>query len=171
MAEFIEAYQEVIKNEGIYSFDPDDSGRRTCMGISEKNWPKWEGWKIVDTLSSPKEIATHPELQKKVQIFYLNNFWNPIKGDSISSQKIANSIFDFAVNVGIKISVMLAQRTVGVKDDGIIGKDTLTALNSFDERLFLAEFKLAKIDRYCDIVDEKPNQLKWLKGWIRRSLR
>ena len=171
MAEFIEAYQEVIKNEGLFSNDALDSGGRTVLGISEKNWPKWDGWKIVDTLSSPKEMATHSELQKLVQSFYLQNFWNPIKGDSITSQKIANSIFDFAVNAGVKTSVMLAQRTIGVKDDGIIGKDTLSTLNSFGERLFIAEFKLAKIDRYCDIVDEKPSQLRFLKGWVRRALR
>jgi lysozyme family protein len=171
MAAFIKAYQEVLLNEGIYSFDPNDSGGKTCMGISEANWPKWEGWKIVDSLSSTKEMATHPQLQKLVQSFYLQNFWNPIKGDSISSQNIANSIFDFAVNTGVKTSVMLTQRTIGVKDDGIIGKDTLSTLNSFGERLFIAEFKLAKIDRYCDIVDAKPNQIKWLKGWIRRALR
>jgi lysozyme family protein len=171
MANFIEAYQEVIKNEGVYSFDPNDSGGETLMGISKNNWPKWDGWKIVDTLSSPKEMAINVELQNKVQSFYLQNFWNPIKGDEIHSQVIANSIMDFAVNAGAKTSVRLAQKVVGVKDDGIIGNNTLNALNFFDERLFIAEFKLAKIDRYCDIVDEKPNQLKWLKGWVRRALR
>lgn len=171
MAKFIEAYQEVIKNEGVYSKDPTDTGGRTVLGISENNWPNWDGWKIVDTLLSAKDMATHQELQKKVQIFYLNNFWNPIKGDEIHSQMIANSILDFGVNAGVKVSVRLAQKVVGVKDDGIIGNNTLNALNFFDERLFIAEFKLAKIDRYCDIVDANASQLRFLKGWIRRALR
>jgi len=171
MAEFITAYQVVIGNEGIYSNDPDDSGKRTVMGISENNWPSWAGWKIVGQLSTPKEMATNTELQSLVQQFYLNNFWNPIKGDDIASQKIANSIMDAGVNMGVKTSVKLAQKTVGVSDDGVIGNDTIKALNASEERLFIAEFALNKIGRYCDIVDAKPNQIKYLKGWVRRSLR
>lgn len=171
MAEFIKAYQELLQDEGLYSSDPLDSGGRTLMGISENNWPKWEGWKIVDTLSSPKEMATHPKLQNLVQQFYLNNFWEPINGDAINSDNIASSIFNFGVNIGVRTSVKLAQETAGVIADGIIGNDTLKAINASEERLFLAEFKLSKINRYCDIVDKNPTQLRFLKGWIRRSLR
>lgn len=171
MAEFIQAYQEVLLNEGLFSDDPTDLGKRTVMGISETNWPKWEGWAIINTLSSSKEIATNSKLQNLVQTFYLQNFWNPTKGDYITSQTVANSIFDFAVNTGVKTSVILAQKTIGAVADGIIGNNTITAINSTDERLFIAEFKLAKIDRYCDIVDAKPNQIKYLKGWVRRAMR
>lgn len=171
MAEFITAYQIILQNEGIFSDDPDDLGKRTVLGISENNWPSWEGWKIVDTLSTPKEMATHPRLQLLVQQFYLSNFWESIKGDLITSQNVANSIFDFSINSGVKTSVKLSQQVVGVVADGIIGKNTLTAINAANERIFIAEFKLAKIARYCDIVDAKPNQIKYLKGWIKRSLR
>ena len=171
MAEFITAYQELLQDEGLYSSDPFDSGGRTLMGISENNWPKWEGWKIVDILSSPKEMATHPKLQNLVQKFYLSNFWEPIMGDQIIDQQIASSIFNFGVNSGVRISVILAQKVIGVAPDGIIGDNTIKAINSAFARLFIAEFRLAKIVRYCDIVDAKPNQIKFLKGWIRRSLR
>jgi len=171
MANFQQAFQRVTRNEGIYSKDKTDSGGETVLGISRNNWPKWEGWAIVDTLSAPKEMATHPKLQNLVQSFYLNNFWNTIKGDQINSQIIASSVFDFAVNSGVKTSVKLAQETVGVTADGIIGANTLRAINSVDERLFIAEFKLAKIGRYCDIVDKNPTQLRFFKGWVRRSLR
>jgi len=171
MANFIEAFQKVILNEGLYSNDPDDAGGRTILGISENNWPKWAGWKIVDRLASAKEMATNAELQNLVQSFYLINFWNPILGDQITSQKIANSIFDFGVNAGSNTSMELAQKTVGSYVDGKNGNNTLKALNSFDERLFVAEFALNKIDHYCDIVDKKPTQLKYLKGWVRRALK
>lgn len=171
MADFIQAFQKLILNEGIYSNDLDDSGGRTVLGISENNWPNWEGWKIVNQLSTVKEMATNEELQRLVRVFYLNNFWNPILGDKIESQKIANSIFDFGVNAGSGTSMELAQKTVGVYVDGKNGNNTLKALNEFDERLFVAEFALNKIERYCDIVDKKPTQLRFLKGWCRRSLK
>lgn len=50
MSEFIKAYQQMIPNEGVDSDDPTDSGGRTVFGISENNWPKWEGRAIVKTL-------------------------------------------------------------------------------------------------------------------------
>lgn len=171
MAEFIKAYQVVLQNEGVYSNDPLDSGKRTVLGISEANWPLWAGWKIIDRLSTPKEMATTPELQSLVQQFYLNNFWEPIKGDEISSQFIASSIFDASVNMGIKPVVKLVQSVLGITTDGIIGNNTIKAINASEDRLFIAEFKLAKISRYCDIIDAKPNQIKYLKGWCRRALR
>lgn len=171
MAEFITAYQVVIGNEGLYSKDPTDSGGETIQGISRNNWPSWSGWKIVDKLSTPKEMATNKELQGLVQQFYLNNFWDKIKGDAINSQIIANSIFDFAVNASVKVSVKLAQGVVGVVIDGIIGNNTITAINAANERLFAAEFKLAKIGRYCDIVGKNATQLKYLRGWVLRALK
>lgn len=171
MADFIKAYQKVLLNEGIFSDDPTDNGGRTVLGISEKNWPNWEGWKIVNTLTSAKEIATNAKLQNLVQSFYLQNFWNKINGDIIASQKIAESIFDFSVNAGIKTSSSLAQTVVGSEPDGIIGKNTVAKLNIFNPTLFVAQFALLKIDRYCDIVDKKPDQLKYLKGWVRRTLK
>ena len=171
MAKFIEAYQRVIMNEGIYSNDPDDKGGRTVMGISEKNFPAWDGWKIVDKLSTSKEIATNQELQLKVQAFYLNNFWNAISGDEIISQEKANSIFDFAVNTGVKTAVRLAQTVCGITSDGVVGKNTISVLNTTHDRIFIAEYKLAKIARYCDIVDNNQSQIKFLKGWIKRALK
>jgi len=30
---------------------------------------------------------------------------------------------------------------------------------------------LAKIARYCDIVDNNQSQIKFLKGWIKRALK
>lgn len=56
-----------------------------------------------------------------------------------------------------------------VNGDSIrILKDTI---NARTKRLNLAQYKLSKVDYYVKIVDSKPSQLTFLKGWIKRALR
>ena len=112
MADFNSAYQILLVHEGGYVDDPDDPGGETYRGIARKSWPNWEGWGIVDTLKSqqgfPGSPDEHSDLQDKVKSFYLDNFWNKVKGVGINEQRIADSIFDFAVNAGAVTSSKLA---------------------------------------------------------------
>lgn len=51
-------------------------------------------------------------------------------------------------------------------------KDSLNYLrDSLGEDLFVAKYKLSRIKYYTDIVDKKPSQLKYYKGWIKRALK
>lgn len=53
-----------------------------------------------------------------------------------------------------------------------ITKDSLNYLrDSLGEDLFVAKYKLSRIKYYTDIVDKKPSQLKYYKGWIKRALK
>lgn len=165
MADFKKALDEVLKHEGGYVNDHDDSGGETYKGISRNNWPKWTGWTYVDA----KEFGS-PSLQKEVEAFYRKNFWDEIKGDDIKSQIIATSIFDFAVNAGVKTSVVLAQYVVRASADGIIGGQTISLINSFDEDCFLSNFAIAKIARYIHIVKKHPTNKKYFFGWVCRTL-
>jgi len=42
--------------------------------------------------------------------------------------------------------------------------------DSLTMKLFLAQFKVARVQRYIGIVDHDPTQLKFLKGWIKRAI-
>ena len=174
MANFKEAFDLMIIHEGGYVNDPLDGGGETLMGISRNNFPSWEGWKVVDNakiLSGfPLSLNKDIKLQGLILSFYKENFWNPIKGDLINNQKVANSIFDFAVNAGIGTSVKLAQRVVGVDDDGIIGKGSIEAINSFDAELFIPLFTIAKVKRYIEICKKKETNKKFFFGWIDRTI-
>lgn len=164
MAEFTDAFNYVMSVEKWeLTNDPNDRGGQTYAGISRKAWPKWEGWKDIDNGRTPDP--------RKVVDFYRDGFWSVIRGDDIASQKVAVSLFSFAVNAGHGVAIRLAQQAAGVKDDGIIGKDTLTALNSAGSDLFLARYALAKIARYRDICTKDQTQRKYIIGWINRTLK
>lgn len=49
MATFNDAFKKLVKTEGSYVCDSDDSGGETYRGISRRYNPKWEGWNIIDT--------------------------------------------------------------------------------------------------------------------------
>lgn len=174
MADFNIAYQKVLTHEGGYVHDPDDPGGETYRGVARKSWSKWEGWDIVDMLKSqqgfPSNLDRHSGLQDMIRVFYQNNFWDKVKGDDINDQDVANSIFDFGVNAGVRTSSALAQAVIEAKEDGVIGPKTLAKLNAFDADHFLASFTVAKIARYVSIIKRRPTSRKYLYGWVRRAI-
>ena len=62
-------------------------------------------------------------------------------------------------------------RSVGTTPDGRIGPKTLQALNEADPESFVLAYALAKVARYRDIVMRDRSQLKFLLGWINRTLK
>ncbi len=174
MAEFTQAFQLMIAHEGGYGNDPDDPGGETYKGVARKIFSKWDGWTKVDILKRqtgfPANLDKDPELQQNVSDFYRVTFWDKINGDQITNQDIANSIFDFGVNAGSGTSASLAQMVVGAKSDGVIGPNSISAINNFDPEHFLASFTVAKIARYVNIVKKRPTSRKYFYGWVIRAL-
>ncbi len=174
MAEFNIAFQRTLTQEGGYCNDPDDLGGETYKGISRTSHSSWKGWAIVEKykkLSSfPVPLDKDVELQKQVELFYLYEFWLPLKADHISNQTIADSVFDFAVNTGITATTRIVQSLVGTKIDGIIGDHTLNKLNSMDFGYFQSAFTVTKIEYYMNIIRKRPTNKKYLIGWITRAL-
>jgi len=174
MAEFKISFQKTLAHEGEYVNDPDDSGKETYRGISRANHGDWKGWSVIDQCkiksNFPFNLAKVVDLEKQIELFYLYEFWLPLKGDLIANQDTADSIFDFAVNSGIKTTVLIVQSVIGTKMDGIIGEKTLQKLNSLDFGYFQPAFTVAKITHYISIIKKRPTNKKYLYGWIIRAL-
>lgn len=174
MAEFKIALLKVLSHEGGYGNDPEDPGGETYSGVARKMHSKWDGWTTIDMLKRasgfPANLDKDADLQEDITNFYRINFWDKINGDKIDNQFVAESIFDFAVNGGVRTSASLAQMVVGVKSDGVIGKDSIAAINAFDPEYFLSAFTVAKIARYVNIVKKRPVSRKYFYGWVVRAL-
>jgi len=174
MANFEEAFSKTLIHEGGYVNDPDDLGGETYKGIARNMQPDWTGWNTIDRYKQLPgfldSLDSDPHLPDEVRQFYKNRFWNRIKGDHIQNQLVAESIFDFSVNSGIKTGVSIAQKVLEVTPDGIIGPITLNALNTSNQDLFLASYTIAKIARYVHLVKIRPANRKFFFGWIRRAI-
>ena len=134
MADFLIAFNRTEKNEGkdIWTKVDGDSGGETWSGISRKANPSWSGWKILDQIKTKKngqKIST-PELEERKQSLYRTNYWNPIWGDEIKNQKVANDLYDTGVNCGVSMSIRLSERQFGMKETGRMSDELLNKLNS-----------------------------------------
>jgi lysozyme family protein len=134
MANFEEAYKRTCKFEGGWVNKDGDSGKETYKGISRVANPNWSGWVIVDSYKKksnfPKNLDSDKKLQQLVKDCYKNNYWNPVWGDRIKNQKVANDIYDTAVNMGVSTSIKLSQRQFGLKESGKMSNQLLNKLNS-----------------------------------------
>ena len=177
MADFLKCFETVVDIEGGYKLHTveGDRGGMTYAGIARNAWSDWPGWAKIDA----GDMGV--DLRNMVAEFYREYFWDKIRGDQILFSGVAFVIYDFAVNAGVKTSVKIAQEIVGAEPDGIMGPKTIAKLSEYvrdesTERLFMAEFSLAKVYRYKDVClwdkrrknDKIVSNLKFLPGWINR---
>jgi len=93
MAAFLPAFEKMIDNEGGYTLHrvEGDRGGATYAGIARNFHPDWEGWPLLDAGAPDSQLIPH------VAAFYQQHFWERIRGDFIDSQRVAETLFDFAV--------------------------------------------------------------------------
>ncbi len=178
MKTFDELFDGVIKHEGYYANVTGDRGGETYMGVARNLHPNWEGWQIIDgyklTFGELKRNAKIdiPELTAMVKEFYKHTFYDKYKIESINSGSLQEIIFDWCVNSGYWGScgvqkVLNRFFDCDLKLDGIIGKNTIKAINSCPPELLFNTIKTARIHYYNTIAQRGQNH-KFLKGWLRR---
>lgn len=187
MADFLPCYEGMIRDEGGYKLHTveGDRGGMTYAGIARNMNPTWEGWAYIDRGETPPTAL--------VRDWYREAFWAPLRGDDILDQRIASSIFNFAVNTSAayrpKLAIKLVQAAIGVTPDGSVGERTLAALNTPPEglpeqfwgELFELRFFYAKVTRYAELGNNdggrrtiqwgKSTAVKFLLGWINRAVK
>ncbi len=152
--------KDIINIEGGLSRDKADKGGLTKYGISQKSYPH------LDIANLTKEQA--------LDIFE-TDYWNKYLIGLITSQLIANQLFVLIVNIGgykaIKIiQLAVARRGMKIAIDGVIGRETIEAINMCNPFSLSESMRVAECNYYLDIVDSDPSQDIFFKGWIRRAL-
>ena len=118
MADFEKSFKRVVFNEGGYVNDPDDAGGETYMGISRRAYPNSIIWKHIDEITKKymtikiinQKLKENTELTEKIKAIYKSDYWMPFNLDKGYSQRLADQIFDNAVNRGVASTKKLIQR-------------------------------------------------------------
>lgn len=124
MANFKEAFEKVVFNEGGYVNDPDDAGGETYMGISRKAHPNAIIWKHIDKITAKyktaktitKYLKQNKELTREIEAIYKSDYWAKLNLDKEKSQRLANQIFDSAVNCGVSATLNRINRVKNEMD-------------------------------------------------------
>ena len=190
-SDFEIAYGETELNEGGYVHDPDDKGGETHRGVARRFHPDWPGWTIIDKIKTDhptdfvRRINDNAKLVELSKQLYRERFWEPILGDQIPNQHVANKVFDTGVNQGVKTSVRYLQESLNllnrnqknysdIEVDGAMGTVSLEALSAFMKLedgkpdYLLKLLNLMQAWKYVELMRADKTQEKFARGWLSR---
>ena len=136
--------------------------------------PKGKPISISNTvLNALNNLLRKNKYENKLIEYYKKQYWDVNKCDDISSQTLAEELFDFGVNAGPETAAKILQRLVDVKDDGNLGEMSLYAINCaicFDLFSLQLNFALEKIKHYHRISKAPGSEnRKYIHGWLNRT--
>lgn len=168
------AFIFLIKHEGGYSNDKNDSGGETNFGITQNDLDL-----VFASLNLPRKVK---ELTlDDAKVYYKSEWWDKYNYESINSLPIATKIFDMAVNMGAHEAALIVQRIINshltvteIKIDGLLGPQTIGMLNHLvqlekDEEPFLTALREKSCLFYNNLVLENPKYRIFLKDWLSRA--
>lgn len=160
MSSFETTFNRTIGHEGKFQANPKDRGNWTSgkEGVGELKGTKWG----LAAMTYPHLDIANITLEQAKEIYY-NDWWFKLKMDRWPNV-MKYQIFDAAFNHGTGRANQFLQYAARVKDDGVIGPKTITAVNMTDPNDLVLRF-LAKRLRY---FTEVKTWAEFSKGWSLR---
>jgi lysozyme family protein len=149
---FAEAFQTLLVHEGGFSNDKADSGGATRFGVTEAV-ARRAGYRGAMS-ELPLDLA---------QRIYRAEYWDAIRADDLPAT-LRYPVFDAAVNSGVGQAVKWLQRAAGVKDDGVIGPQTLAAVNQLDA----SAVRMRMLSARLRLMASLPSWPAFSRGWVNR---
>lgn len=153
----------IRKWEGKFVNDPTDLGGATMSGVTFATFQAYRKNKgLTATIEDLKNI-TDAEWNE----IFKGLYWDRWQADRIRSQSVANVLVDWVWASG-KWGIIVPQRILGLKADGIVGDMTIAAVNSQDPYLFFLRLIDERREFVNRIVKANPSQQKFIFGWLNR---
>lgn len=147
----------VLQHEGGYANLKADPGGATNKGVTQKTYDAYRR-----AIGAPVHDVRGID-DNEVEQIYREQYAKPVWFDRLPSG-LDYALFDFAVNSGVSRAVKMLQGIVGVRQDGIMGNQTLAAVKKQDP--------VALSRALCDARLAFVRRLKTWKifgrGWQRR---
>jgi len=196
MASFIPVLPIILRIEGGWVDDPDDTGGETWQGVARNVNPNWPGWLIVDDAKRRNPIFTQrayagkpqelnkllygkPGLAKLVSDFYESLYWDVNQLDRVNNQQLARNVCDCGVNCGTRTGAKMLQRAYNISrspfdtpliEDGKIGHRSIAAINKANTEVLYNTYNQLRAAYYNAIIARKPSQSKYRKSWFSRII-
>lgn len=138
-----------IEGGAKISNDPDDRGGLTRYGISQKAFP------TVDIRNLTEDGAKD---------LFRRHYWDQANCDKFPTP-VAIALADSSFNQGVATAIKLLQTALKVEADGMVGKNTIAAVNRRPPLEVVNEFLSHRALRYS------AGQEKFRRGWFLRLFR
>ena len=189
MANYKNILSHVKTNEGGYSADPKDNQAKNPSDVKglDKRYPNlpvhtYRGVAFASWKTYAKKKGFAPTGKSFVNMtlaqwedFLKTLYWDAIYGDNITSQGVAEILFESiwgggSKNLVIDLQTYLRKKGFNIAVDGAMGKQTYTALNEYTKKSQKNETELVKYLtaerlKYLQSLSDWSN---YSKGWTRR---
>ena len=168
MAQFETFYPLLAELEGGYQAIESDSGNYNSLnelvgtnyGISARFYEDYIGY-------PPSEEDMKDITKQEAKKIYREEFWDYNYASEIENQDVANTVIDMEINSGNGVrmaqEVLKNQFEKDIAIDGIMGNETLGAINNVNPIAFVNEYNFARIEYYMSL-----GKGEWLSIWVRR---
>lgn len=150
--DFDQAFDKLLGHEGGFVDHKADPGGATRWGITQRV-ARQHGYQ-GDMREFPVDLA------RKIA---RTDYWNAVRADELPAG-VRYAMFDAAYNSGPRQAVLWLQRAVGVRDDGVLGPQTLLATKTQNQEVLLRRL-LAQRLRFMSGLSNWP---AFSRGWARR---
>lgn len=149
---FDQAFDTLLKHEGGFVDHPDDPGGATRYGVTEA---------VAREVGYRGDMRDLPlDLAKRI---YRERYWDAVRAEQLPAQ-VRYVVFDAAVNSGVGQAARWLQRAVGVRDDGVIGPQTLAAAAQHNPEALTRRF----LSQRLRFMSGLANWPAFGRGWARR---
>jgi lysozyme family protein len=160
---FENAMQILLTHEGGFSNDAHDHGGATNHGITQSELGRWRGHGV--SVDDVRNLTV-----AEATAIYKANYWDVMNLDALHTEILQLVLFDQGVLNGPQTAVMALQQEILTTVDGVIGPETIAAIERFGNDSALAMRLLCDMQmRYVQIVKRNASQIVFLEGWLRRT--
>lgn len=153
---------ERAKNSGLAN-DKDDLGGLTMVGVTYGTFEAYCRKKCIKPTPFKLQTIDYSNWLDILKTLY----WDRWKADEINNQSVANILVDWVWASGVH-GIKRPQRLLGVTADGIVGKNTLKAVNEYDSEELFAGIVFDREQFIDEIVRARPRNAKFKQGWLNR---
>lgn len=161
MSGYLQALPFTLGVEGGFSDEEHDRGGATNYGVTQK---VYDAYRL--SVGKPRQDVRKITVAE-VEHIYMRDYWLPGHCDALP-WPASRAHFDACVNHGVRAAIKILQRAVGVTDDGDFGPKTQAAVDAAasltDDLLWM------RLSYYSAIVAKDKTQLKFLRGWLNRTI-
>jgi lysozyme family protein len=179
-ADFEKYFPHLIRLEGIlFTVTQYDRGGATKFGVTLKRYKEYCYERRIQVVLCDKNfdnVIDEKDLQltvlQDIKPVYRECYWDFVRASEINNQAIAELFVDLIVNSGAgkdNRHIKAMQKIIGIIPDGIIGKNTLRAINKSPPKITYQRLYKYRENFYFKIG--VGTQKKFLKGWLNRIVK